>query len=66
MNIVYTYITVIIWALVECFTNVLPCCTMKTRLTYLHITFHPIFKKPQTDHESKTLGVPEIRAPPRK
>ena len=25
-----------------------------------------ISKKPQTDHKSKTLGVPEIRAPPRK
>ena len=25
-----------------------------------------ISKKPQTDHISKTLGVPEIRAPPRK
>ena len=23
-------------------------------------------KKPQTDHKGKTLGVPEIRAPPRK
>ena len=35
-------------------------------LTLYILVFHLFSKKPQTDHKGKTLGVPEIRAPPRK
>ena len=35
-------------------------------LTLYILAFHLFIKKPQTDHKGKTLGVPEIRAPPRK
>lgn len=38
-----------------------------TMLLTLYISsFCTTYKKPQTDHKGKTLGVPEIRAPPRK
>ena len=38
-----------------------------TILLTLYIqTFPLILKKPQTDHNGKTRGEPEIRAPPRK
>ena len=33
-------------------------------LTLYILVFHLFSKKPQTDHESETCGVPEIRAPP--
>ena len=33
-------------------------------LTYYIQPFQSNLKKPQTDHESETCGVPEIRAPP--
>jgi len=33
-------------------------------LTYYILTFSSNSKKPQTDHLTKTCGVPEIRAPP--
>ena len=65
----YTYIiitTLISW----CARNVLPLFyplhpnTMP--LTLYILSFCITTKKPQTDHKSKTLGVPEIRAPPRK
>jgi hypothetical protein len=35
-------------------------------LTLYISSFCVTLKKPQTDHKGKTLGVPEIRAPPRK
>ena len=35
-------------------------------LTLYISSFCTTYKKPQTDHKGKTLGVPEIRAPPRK
>ena len=35
-------------------------------LTLYILVFHLFRKKPQTDHKSTTIGVPEIRAPPRK
>ena len=35
-------------------------------LAFYILVFHIISKKPQTDHNGKTRGEPEIRAPPRK
>lgn len=43
-----------------------PARTNTTVLTHYILMFHPFFKKPQTDHKGKTVGVPEIRAPPPK
>lgn len=53
-------------AVVECFTIVLPNAYLKFTDNPLNIGIPITFKKPQTDHFGKTLGVPEIRAPPRK
>ena len=65
----YTYIiitTLISW----CARNVLPLFypphTNTIVLTLYISSFCTTDKKPQTDHKGKTLGVPEIRAPPRK
>ena len=65
----YTYIiitTLISW----CARNVLPLFylapTNTMPLTLYISSFCTTTKKPQTDHKSKTLGVPKIRAPPRK
>ena len=65
----YTYITytLILWCN---YCNVLPLfypLHPNTMLLTLYISsFCTTYKKPQTDHKGKTLGVPEIRAPPRK
>lgn len=66
----YTYIiitTLISWCN---YCNVLPLFyphhTNTIVLTLYISSFYTTAKKPQTDHKSKTLGVPEIRAPPRK
>lgn len=65
----YTYIiitTLISW----CARNVLPLFylapTNTMPLTLYISSFCTTYKKPQTDHKGETLGVPEIRAPPRK
>lgn len=43
-----------------------PAATNTMPLTIYISAFLLTSKKPQTDHKGKTLGVPEIRAPPRK
>ena len=65
----YTYIiitTLISW----CVRNVLPLFylapTNTIVLTLYISSFCTTYKKPQTDHKGKTLGVSKIRAPPRK
>lgn len=58
--------TLISW----CEYNVLPLFYLaptNTMLLTIYISPNASnLKKPQTDHKGKTLGVPEIRAPPRK
>ena len=61
---VFIYIITLIWCDVLLLFYLAPTNTM--RLTIYISAFSLTSKKPQTDHKSKTLGVPEIRAPPRK
>ena len=64
MMIAFFIITTLIWR------SVLPLFYLRhpnTMLLTLYISaFLLTSKKAQTDHKGKTLGVPEIRAPPRK
>ena len=64
MCIIYNIITTLIWQKVLPMFYLL--ATNTTLLTLYISAFLLTNKKPQTDHKGKTLGVPEIRAPPRK
>ena len=64
MMIAFFIITTLIWRSVLPMFYHSPPNTMP--LTLYILAFHLFSKKPQTDHKGKTLGVPEIRAPPRK
>ena len=61
---VFVYIITLIWCDVLLLFYLAPTNTIV--LTIYILVFHLFSEKPQTGHKGKTLGVPEIRAPPRK